>query len=282
MKPSTIIRYVTTLLALSLLCFSVSSAAPAHAEVSAPGTGWIRLAHLSPDTPAVDVYLYSFGDGNAEIVLRHVSYGMFSPYRAVPAGDYSVAMRAAGATAKSPPVLSTNVMVVTGHAYTVAGLGAAAGLRLAVLSDVLATPRGHALVRVIQASLRQHVVSVTLGGDPLVSKLTFPQVSPYRSMSPVAGIVRVAGTGQSADVHVSLAAGTIYTLVVLDGSAGLMVTELQDASGAGIAPAGDAATGLGGTAPPGAPSPLPWLALIVSGSLIAVVGGLRIRRRASR
>jgi hypothetical protein len=282
MKPSTIIRHMTTLLALCVLCFSASSAATAHAEISAPGTGWIRLAHLSPDTPAVDVYLYSFGDGNAGIVLRHVSYGTFAPYRGVPAGNYSVAMRAAGATATSPPVLSASVMIATGHAYTVAGMGAAEGLHLAVLSDVLATPRDHALVRVIQASLRQRVVSVTLDGHPLASRLTFPQVSPYRSVSPAAGMVRVAGTGQSAAVHVSLAAGTIYTLVVLDGSAGLMVTDLQDASGMGVTPAGAAPSGLGGTAPPGAPSPLPWLALIVSGSLIAVAGGLRTRRRPTR
>src|SRR5450631_4891756 len=70
---------------------SAASAAPAASSV-----GWIRLAHLSPNTPAVDVYLYSYGNSNAQIVLHHVAYGTVSPYEAVTAGDYSVAMRASG------------------------------------------------------------------------------------------------------------------------------------------------------------------------------------------
>src|SRR5882757_7325016 len=61
-------------------------AAPAWAS---PGAGWVRLAHMSPNTPPVDVYLYSFGDPRARLVLRHVSYGMVSPYQEVPAGDYT-------------------------------------------------------------------------------------------------------------------------------------------------------------------------------------------------
>src|SRR5216683_6936772 len=69
-------------------------AAPAWAS---SGPGWVRLAHLSPNAPPMDVYLYSFGDPSARVVLRHVSYGMVSPYEEVPQGDYIVSMRAAGA-----------------------------------------------------------------------------------------------------------------------------------------------------------------------------------------
>ena len=83
--------------------------------------GWIRLAHLSPNTPAVDVYLYSFGNPKAEIVLHHVSYGTVSPFEQVAAGDYTVAMRSSGAPPGSKPVLSTAVDITAGHAYTVAG-----------------------------------------------------------------------------------------------------------------------------------------------------------------
>ena len=112
------------------------------ASTAATGTGWIRLAHFSPNTPAVDVYLYSFGDASAQIVLHHVAYGDASPYEQVPTGDYTVAMRAAGASATSSPVLSASVDVAAGHAYTVAGLGPESGLRLQVLDDELTTPPG--------------------------------------------------------------------------------------------------------------------------------------------
>src|SRR5580698_1852259 len=136
---------------------------------SGSGTGWIRLAHLSPNTPAVDVYLYSFGDSNAMIVLHHVTYGTVSPYEAVSAGDYSVAMRAAGASASSQPVLSTSVTIAADRAYTVAGMGPESGLRLQVLDDNLTTPSGKSLVRVIQASLKQQVVKVAVGSTVLSS-----------------------------------------------------------------------------------------------------------------
>jgi hypothetical protein len=94
---------------------------------AAPGAGWVRLAHLSPNAPAVDVYLYSFGDPSARMVLRHVSYGMVSPYREVPVGDYTVSMRAAGAAPTAQPLLSTGLRVSAGTAYTVAGMGPASG-----------------------------------------------------------------------------------------------------------------------------------------------------------
>src|SRR6266487_5047085 len=83
-----------------------ASAATAHHHAT---TGWIRLAHLSPNTPPVDVYLYSFGNSHAMIVLRHVSYGTVSGYQSVRSGDYTVAMRSAGAAASAKPVLSTSV-----------------------------------------------------------------------------------------------------------------------------------------------------------------------------
>src|ERR1051326_7497039 len=172
------------LLAASALLLGIPAAATAYASSATAGTGWIRLAHLSPNTPAVDVYLYSFGNSNAMIVLHHVAYGTVSPYESVQAGDYSVAMRAAGASATSQPVLSTSVTISGRHAYTVAGMGPESGLRLAVLDDDLTTPAGKALVRVIQASLKQQVVSVKLGSDTLASGLKFASVSSYQTVSP--------------------------------------------------------------------------------------------------
>ena len=266
------------LLAASALLLGIPAASTAHASAATTGTGWIRLAHLSPNTPAVDVYLYSFGDSNAMIVLHHVAYGTVSPYESVQAGDYSVAMRAAGASAASQPVLSTSVTIAAGHAYTVAGLGPESGLRLAVLDDDLTTPSGQAEVRVIQASLKQQVVNVTLGSATLASGLKFGTVSKYRVVSPGTLTVAVSAGGGDANSSVTVAAGTVHTLVVLDGASGLEVVSLEDASGSGQPPSGGVSTGLGGTAPHGPGSPVPWLAAIGAGSLLALTGGLRLRR----
>ncbi len=276
-----ITRRLLMLLATSALLLGIPAAATAFASPATKGTGWIRLAHLSPNTPAVDVYLYSFDDSNAMIVLHHVAYGTVSPYESVQAGDYSVAMRAAGASATSQPVLSTSVTIAAGHAYTVAGMGPESGLRLQVLDDDLTTPSGQALVRVIQASLKQQEVKVSLGSTILSGGLKFASVSAYQTVTPGTETVSVsavsAGAGD-ANSSVTLAAGTVHTLVVLDGASGLEVVSLEDASGSGKPPLGGVSTGFGGTAPHGPGSPVPWLVAIGAGSLLVLTGGLRLRR----
>lgn len=275
-----IARLIMLVLAAALLAgvpaaALTAAAAPASA---AAGTGWIRLAHLSPNTPAVDVYLYSFGDPDAQLVLHHVGYGAVSPYEPVTAGEYSVAMRLAGAAPTTKPVLSTTVAVAAGNAYTVAGLGPESALRLQVLHDELSTTPGQALVRVIQASLREHVVTISLGGQVLVRNLAFGSVSAYQSVSPGTSTVSVASNGATATATVALGAGTVHTLVVLDGANGVTIDNLLDAAGATVMPAGGAATGFGGTAPRGPSSPLPWVLAIVAGMVLALGGGLRLRQ----
>ena len=275
MRIPSFARWAIVLMALPVLLLGVAGAASASAATA--GKGWVRLAHLSPNTPAVDVYLYSFGNSSAELVLHHVGYGAVSPYQGLAAGDYTVAMRAAGAAATTKPVLSATLAVEAGHAYTVAGLGPESGLRLQVLDDRLTTPSGEALVRVVQASLRQHVVTVTYGGSSVASDLAFASVSSYQALHPATAAVRITGGTETTSSTIALAAGTVHTLVVLDGAKGLEVDNILDAAGSAVMPAGGAGTGLGGTAPH-VPSPLPWLVLIGAGFLAAVAGGLRLRR----
>jgi hypothetical protein len=271
------IRWAILLLAVPALLLALMPKA-ASAATTSSGTGWVRLAHLSPDTPAVDVYLYSFGDSSAELVLHHVAYGTVSPYESLAAGDYTVAMRAAGAAATTSPVLSATLTVASGGAYTVAGLGPESGLRLQVLTDQLSTPPGQALVRVIQASLQQHVVTVTWNGVPAVTNLAFGSVSSYQAVSPATATLHVSGERETANTTITLAAGSVQTVVVLDGSKGLVLDSLLDAAGSSDAPTGGVATGFGGTAPE-VPSPMPWVYLIGAGLLLAAAGGLAASRR---
>jgi hypothetical protein len=256
----------------------VGAAAAASAAPASSSSGWIRLAHLSPNTPAVDVYLYSYGDPSAMTVLKHVAYGTVSPYLKVATGEYTVAMRGAGAAAGSSPVLSANIQVKPGGAYTVAGMGPASGLRLQVLTDRLTTPPGQALVRVIQASLHENQVTVTAGSNVLAHDLTFSMVSAYGEASPGTWTIHASGGAEHVSQQVQFAANTIHTLVVLDGTNGLKIDDLEDAAGSAVMPEGGASTGLGGTAPGTAPSPLPWIAAVAAGGLLTIGGAARLRR----
>jgi hypothetical protein len=264
---------------LGLLAMSPPAASAAAA--GSQSVGWIQLAHLSPNTPAVDVYLYSFGDPTAQIVLKHVSYGTVSPFEQVAAGDYTVAMRLAGAVASSKPVLSTAVDISAGDAYTVAGMGPASGLRLQVISDQLTTPPGKALVRIIQASMQQDEVTVSAGSTPLATDLKFADVTSYSTVSPGTWTVTAAGNSESATASVTLAAGSVHTLVVLDDPGKLFIDNLLEAAASQSAPIGSAQTGFGGTAARPAASPRPWLAA-GAGGLLAIACGLVLLARRRR
>ena len=87
-----------------LLATALATAAvpvPANAATGADTVGYVRLAHLSPDTPAVDVYLAAPGAAKPQ-VFPGVGYGVVSDYLELAPGRYAVAMREAGAPASDP------------------------------------------------------------------------------------------------------------------------------------------------------------------------------------
>jgi hypothetical protein len=274
-------RWLTKLVTAGALALGLAGALGlgATAASASAGPGYLRLAHLSPNTPPVDVYLYSFGNPGAMVVLHHVGYGDVSGYQSVASGEYTVAMRLAGAASGSKPVLSTTINVNSGDAYTVAGVGPLAGIHLQVLTDRLTTPRNKALVRVIQASMHQPSVTVTVGTKVLGRGLSFTTVTPYEVVNPGLLTVSAAGASANGSSQLTLAPDTIYTLVVLDDPGHLKIAALVDSQGSRVMPTGGAATGLGGAAArPGAPL-LPWAGVAAAGILVAVGGILGLRRR---
>src|SRR5690348_6937867 len=158
-------------------------------------------------------------------------------------------------------------------------MGPAKGLRLQVLRDRLTTPPDKSLVRVIQASLRYQKITVMANHRTLARQLSFAHVTNYVSTPPGSFVVHVAGMGGKGATDISLAAGTIHTLVVLDSSGhNLQIANLEDAAGSSVMPQGGAATGLGGTAPTSSPSPVLWVSLVAAGALITIAGVHRMRR----
>jgi len=279
-------RHLARLAAISVLLGGtaafVTAASPAASANStaaaATHDGWVRVAHLSPKAPAMDMYMYPFGDPEQATVLRDVAYGDVSAYMALSPGQYTVAMRGFGAPASSAPALTTSFMVGAGTAYTLAALGPDPGLRVEVLQDQMTTPTGRALVRVFQASLKQPVVTVTYGPDVLARQLAFGSATSYTAVLPGTHMVRFTASGTDADMRVKLAADTVHTIVVLDDSSGLKVDALTDAVGSQIMPSGGANTGFGGTAPHPPASPAPWLWLIGTGAALTAAGFGGLRR----
>src|ERR1700761_2554729 len=172
----TVLRSVARLAAIPLLLAGAPVAAVSASASAAPLTGqdgWVRIAHLSPEAPAMDMYLYPFGNPAKPTVLKDVAYGDVSAYMSLAPGQYSVAMRGFDAPATSHPALVSSFMVSAKTAYSVAALGPDPGLRVEVLKDETTAPRGQTLVRVLQASLKESQVSVSYGSTLLSPQLNF-------------------------------------------------------------------------------------------------------------
>jgi hypothetical protein len=253
---------------LCALGLPAASAAPA----AGAGTGLVRMMHLSPDTPSVDAYIDSVSSPGTGVVLPGVSYGDVSPYQTVPAGTYTVAARGAGADPSSPPVLATTVTVAAGTATTIAGVGYFADLGFAVLPDDLTLPpSGQSRARVINAAATGSPVDLSLGTDTSLARgLSFADNTDYVDVPGGAETLKVApGNGTPSDLPVDLAAGSVYTVLVLDrSSGGLSVSTELDAASPGVVPVGGVEAGAGGAADDGVPAGPLALAGLAVGALL--------------
>jgi hypothetical protein len=243
--------------------------------------GLLRLAHLSPDTPAVDVYVDSVADPAAGQVFPAVGYGTVSDYLPVPAGTYAVSMRSAGADAAEPPVLSTTVEVGAGSARTVAGVGPFADLGLEVLQDDLTPPpAGSSRLRVIAAAAGAPTLDVAVpGGPPVAAGLAFADTSGYVDVpAGTTALTVTPGGGTPTELPVEPTAGSVYSVLVLDRpGGGLTVRAVLDAAGPGVVPSGGVEAGVGGTAP--GPRPAGVSGPMATGAGLLLVGTLLLALR---
>jgi hypothetical protein len=204
---------------------AVSPTSPSLAppeQLPAPSVNDVRLrvAHLSPDAPPVDIIV------NGNVTLTNVPYTAVSDYLELAAGDYRIQVTPAGDNTTS--VIDATVTLRSGNVYTVAatGLLSAGDLQPLILRDDLSLGSG-ARVRFVHTGADAPGVDVAVAGGPvLFSDVTFRAASPYGEVD--AGTydleVRVAGT-QTVALEVpgvALSGGTTYTIFAIgllgDGS----------------------------------------------------------------
>ncbi|GAA3055626.1 DUF4397 domain-containing protein [Actinokineospora globicatena] len=239
MRPTLIFLVAAILTALGVT--------PAHA---ASGT-YLRLAHLSPDTPSVDVTVTNFARPDWSVKLDGVGYGAVSGYQRVEPGTYTIAMRAAGADPKSPPVISATLQATEGRAYTVAGLGKFTSLALKVLDDDISLPpRGQARMRVVNAAPKTGELDIRRAGVPVIERAVFGQATTYSLIPSGANVLQVVPKDTApTDLPVTLDPGGVYTVLVLEKNGTLTTEVTADAKGAEVVPTGGVETGEGGTSP---------------------------------
>lgn len=257
---------------LSLMCgmllLALGFTLPAAAQT---GNAQVRVIHASPDAPAVDVFV----DGKA--ALSNVAFKAISDYLSLPAGPHSVAVAPAG-QGEAAAVITANLTLEAGKAYTIAAVGNLASIKAQVYNDNLAAPAsGKAHVRVIHASPDAPAVAVKVANGPtLIENLTFPNASDYLPVDAGTYNLQVTPAGAS-DVVLDLSgtqlqAGTIYDVIAVGNLANIAAavdTTTPAAASGGSAP---------GTLPNTGAADSLSIALIALG-MLALAGGLFVRRR---
>jgi hypothetical protein len=220
--------FVSALIALIAGVGMVSPAA--HAAVPAE----LRVAHLSPDTPAMDVYLTPADGNNEKLVLPGLAFGQVSEYMPLNPGTYQFGFRPAGTPSVQPPVVIFSATVADGGDYTFGVLGKIANLKTTLLKDDNSAPAaGSASVRLIQADSTTDQVSVQVENGPLLAdKVAFGAVTGYATVG--AGTWTIDLTtpaGTTTKQTLQLDSASVNSLVVLTGANGPTMSVLTDAKG---------------------------------------------------
>ena len=244
-----------------LLSALLALAGGAPSAVAADEPGRLRIAHLSPDSPPVDVALTPAPAGAPTAdpgpdVARALDYGDVGGYRELAPGSYAVSVRPAGTSPATVPALSVRVEIPAGGARTLALAGAFADLALRPLADDLtAPPAGTARVRVLAAAAGARTVDVTVDGGPvLAAALPFATASAPIAVPAGPVLLRLVGDGRALTVPVDLPAGTVASLLVLDAPDGGLTARAVVDTAAPTAPTAPAVVPLGGVAAGGGPA----------------------------
>lgn len=181
---------LSRLAACAVAALALTSCGDDDGPTGSSGTAQLRVAHLSPDAPAVDVRV------NGTVAVRNVTFPTVGTYAAVPAGRTRIEVVPAGAA--TPVVIDATVDLARDTSYTVAatGLLGASDLKPLVLTDDRSTG-GQAKVRFVHAGPDAPAVDVAVSGGPvLFPNTSFRGSSPYSAVNPGSYNleVRVAGT----------------------------------------------------------------------------------------
>ncbi len=141
------------------------------AEMEAQNMVEIRVAHFSPDTPAVDVFV----DGAAAI--EGLEFPTITDWIQLPAGTYNIAVAPAGAGIDAAAIGPADFDLPAGEFITVAAIGSLEAGTLApqvLIEDYNEIPEGSARVGVFHAIEDAPAVDVWAGGGVLIPSLAYP------------------------------------------------------------------------------------------------------------
>ncbi len=199
-----------------------TTTAPPSNEVENRGNILVRVAHLIPGAPSVDL----FTDDTKP--FTDAAYKTVSEYKEIPAGNINFRLRQAGQDTAQPLVQDDERLSDDGAHYTVLALPDSGGKPdLEFLKDDFSAPSsGKAKVRVIHASPDAGEISVFANGrnDALFDGVDFADENDYKEIDPVNGTLVIRPEGKNITLvtipNARFDAGKLYTVFVVGNASG--------------------------------------------------------------
>lgn len=261
---------LSVLVLFTLLGTPASPTRAAHADPAAT-PAYVRIIHASPDVGTADVFL----DGNK--LLSSFAFGSVTDYAPVPPGPHKVQIALVG-KGIGASALTQTLDVQPGMVYTAAAIGtAASGLSIEVFSDNNIIAAGKAKVRVYNLSPDAGAVTLSSGGQNLISSVTYQQASDYMSLSTGSYSFSVTTSSASLPLSESLGANTVTSIFVVGLANGSPRLELSPAQVTGVP--GLPGTGSDPAPLPGTPQFQPVVLWLLALLLVALLGASILTRR---
>lgn len=207
-------KHSLRLWSLVFLLIGAVAVAGCSSDDDDPIDAGIRLIHLSPDAPAVDLVL------DESILLQNTAYTESSGYIAIRPGSQTYAITPAGQPGTT--VLETTETLAEGTDHTIFAVGPLASLDTVFSTDDLNPDPGMAKVRFIHAVPDAPAVDIrldTAGGPTVFENREFGTITEFSSEMPgsYTFVVTLAGTFDEviAFQPVELAAGEVYTIAAI-------------------------------------------------------------------
>jgi hypothetical protein len=222
---------------ISLAVLDASATLPQFEILDVNDPTGVRVVHLSPDAPPVDVVV---DDDFAAPVIEALAYPDASPVLElpVPAGDEAITVNVKVTPFDNPGVIVNNnglgddVTLERGELYTVLATGELADFQLLPLEDEDRSVATDARVRIVHGSPNAGNVDIYVtapGADisaetPAFTDVPFRAVTDYVPLVPGAYDVTVTATGTTTaaigPVAVSFVGGDVATVIARDAPGG--------------------------------------------------------------
>lgn len=174
---------------------------------------YISVFHLSPNSPAVDIY------ANGNLIIKDLAYKELSKYLPVPPGNYNIKVYPSGQMTN--PVINTNVTIHENTIFNVAAIGTLPDISLFPIPEPM-TPQhsGRPCVRFIHLSPNAPAVDIKLSDGTMVfNNVAYKDITDYTCVPAGTYTLNVSPTGTDNVVltipNVKLNSDNYYTIYAI-------------------------------------------------------------------